>query len=219
LCPGNHDADSSAIGYGSKKLLYGNDLDKSEFEKVYSDEREYFETIFSNFNRLSPGVGRVGANYYYDFDRVSFLCLNTAVLTVGGNSKLGSDDRRMVFQSEGILHWLESRKSKTICLVMHHPISWIKQEWRDFIEAVIKAHVDYVFHGHEHKKDLAYRYDDNGGARIFSAPALFSEDADRLGYCCVHLEAESKALYRQWSPADRRFVVGVDFSGNDEGVI
>src|SRR5690606_15143936 len=68
LCPGNHDADSSAIGYGSKKLLYGNDLDKSEFEKVYSDEREYFETIFSNFNRLSPGVGRVGANYYYDFD-------------------------------------------------------------------------------------------------------------------------------------------------------
>lgn len=167
LCPGNHDIDSSIVGGGSRSLLYSHKFSPDEFDQLFLDEGQYFEDAFRSFTETAIGANRVGANYFYDFEDISFICLNTALLSVGGNSHLGSDDRRMAFLVSGLSDWLQQRKGNKICLILHHPISWLAQEWQSIIEALIKAHVDFVFHGHEHKNDLFFRYDDLGGGSCF----------------------------------------------------
>ena len=198
--------------------MYGKKFTIEEFDALFNEEKKYFESVFNSFYDTVGEVNNIGANYYYDFDDVSFLSINTALLSVGGNAHLGDDDRNLVYTTEGLDEWVRKRKDKTVCLVLHHPISWLSQSWRDHLETLIKGGVNYVFHGHEHKKDLLFRLNESENIHIFSAPALFSDDADRLGYYYLD-QASLSATYRQWSPANSKFVVGADFSGNDSGVL
>ncbi|BBA70049.1 metallophosphoesterase [Geobacter sulfurreducens] len=233
--PGNHDVSQSAL----KPLLsiQKGSLTEMRDEKTFNDNvsqltnaifqskfKQYvdWESSFAKFRCCSSNLGGTGWELTAD---LGIYCLNSALCSYAGlkdsNGIEISDKDKLLIDTRSLYRWMSESSSKTRVLVMHHPIDWLSPWAKNELENAIADKFHLIFSGHAHRGVTSWSTRGIGGAVYCSAPALFSNKSDLLGYSFVTIDDTTgsiEVMYRQWSH-QYKFVLGTSLANNDSGVL
>jgi hypothetical protein len=236
LCvPGNHDVSRSRIqeSLPDHEGIVSQDLDETDFNdyvprcnSVFSEKfQKYceFESKFSDFPVVAASVAGTG---YTLNDHVGVYCLNSAFLSSGGiagrSAEPLKDKHRLAIETRALHSWIEESKSPCKVLVMHHPLDWLKEWATKELRTLLRRHFALFLSGHAHDQSTYHSLVDNGSLIELSAPPMFTNKYDTLGYSLIsicHERAQvSDVTYRQWTKY-QIFVPGVSFSGTEDGKV
>jgi len=171
LAPGNHDADTDAISREVRRLDgFRTTLAKSESGNALfedSDLKSYVSNIFDPYVRFAELFEDNAADscwpYYCvkNFLDVSFISINTALLTGSGLPGL-SDENAMLVPEAALTKALSSvTEGNRVVFVGHHPLEWLAQPNSKRITSLIETTGDAYLFGHVHnakptKKTMAH---------------------------------------------------------------
>lgn len=231
--PGNHDVSTKQIenqiidheGVVSQLLNESRFNDYSEnpsivFRNKFSEYNK-FESIFSDYSSINlPLLG----NGWKISDNIGIYCLNSAFLSSGGIKSGGQqlvDKGRLAVNTRKLHVW--NRECDACCkiLVMHHPIEWLTDWSQKEIKALLNKDFALCLSGHAHDQSVYHSISQGQSAIHLSAPPLFTNKTDLLGYSIILLSSNhevSTITYRQWTK-NQTFLSGVDFANTDNGKI
>jgi hypothetical protein len=155
--PGNHDCDLSADQEIRELIIDGklkapNDtLSERKLKVCLEPQANFFEFLTpfvsekcstSDYQAAPRNVVKVGSV------TIGFVGLNTALFTKREEKKgsLLILNRALDAQHIPVCDIL-------ICAI-HHPVDWLTFECMDRLKSFARAHVDFMFSGHEHRKDM-----------------------------------------------------------------
>ena len=105
---------------------------------------------------------------------------------------------------------------------MHHPIEHLSEFAQNEIKSMLRNNsINILISGHNHDQEINNNYiTDQYNCIKCSSPQLFSNKKDLNGYAILNFENNeiSSIEYRQWSPRQRKFMSGQEFSGTDSGI-
>lgn len=225
LVPGNHDIDRTVIESSIDKYA-------EKINSVISDEREfnnfirsgeYLKDVFANYELFESefseyGVtGNIGGKGFEIKEDLSFYCLNTALSSLGGINKI-NDKHKLGIDSRQLEKWCNEINTTCNVLLSHHPFDHLTQWASNEVLRIIENKFPLCLNGHNHKQNL-YSYKITSKSIICSAPQLFTNKGDNLGYAVICIESKSvdKILYRQY--VNGKFLNGQIFTGNNDGVV
>lgn len=224
VTPGNHDLDRNWVETNiesHKKDIY---LERTEVE--FNDYVENVDEcklltkfkLFSAFCTTKLNIPEYDlVAYYKNIDtNVSIFMLNSALCSSGGANDI-DDSGHLQIDTRILNKWIESNKGRTKLLVMHHPIAHFTDLIKEEINAMCRNGLDFVIAGHEHSQNM-YQMENNG-AIIITSPQLYSSKGDLNGYSVMHFDGSQlmDISYREWNKRHRKFSVGLNFTGNDDG--
>jgi predicted MPP superfamily phosphohydrolase len=190
---------------------------KSKF-KTYSD----FESNFASYTTL--GVSPIGCGWEITGD-IGVYCLNSAFFSSGGladrNGNKLEDRGRLAVNTRGLHSWNRDCKARCKILVMHHPLEWLTEWAQREIRILLNNEFTLCLSGHAHNQSLFHSINKQQSLVEISAPPLFTNKIDELGYSIVLLSSThevSSIIYRQWTK-HQSFVPGVNFANNEDGKI
>lgn len=227
--PGNHDIERNIIDtkFIEHDSVVKRKMNEKEFNDYVSKSENIFREKFKNYisfsNRFSQlynsEVDNFTGNGYFITDKISIYCLNTSICSSGGFKNI--DDKGYLGIDTRHLHkWISDNKSSVKILVMHHPIDWLIDWAQEELKSILKNHFNLCLHGHIHTQDHYHKLIRDSFLIECSAPALFTEKRDNLGYGIFSFSESGPIdlLYRQWSK-NNNFLTGVNFSNTDDGKV
>lgn len=235
FAPGNHDASKHHIEsewryFKNQRanndeteqtfndFINGNSLDlihyKNKFQAFYSFCIEKMK------HEYSP-LGEFSKTY---FDKIDIYCLNSALCTCVGYEQT-NDAGLLHINTRKLYKWLENDNGKYKILIMHHPITqlsqWAQNSLKPFLE---QGRINLLLTGHIHENQTnTYNPEYTQNNILLSSPQLFSNKNDLQGYSIIQLDENDSQIeikqikYRQWSTNSQKFLLGVDYAGNDSG--
>lgn len=192
-------------------------------------ENKYIERKFKPFIEFSKKT----LNESFDFDirgyfadinsEICVFALNTALTSTGGELSLPDDQGNLIVDTSLLYEWISNTEGRKRILVMHHPISFLKEMYQRELENIIQQHIDIVIYGHVHDEDVHIDvHPTNNGSReilYVRCPQLHSSKEDLNGYSIFKVTDDSiDMVFRQWSTRRKSFQKGADFVNNDEGI-
>lgn len=224
--PGNHDFNRKEIE---------DNLEKHDeiIEKVFT------ETEFNNFIKEENNLIHNKFKYYKKFyqeklhssnfnlngfsetivPEITLYFLNDSLLSYGGLNDV-NDKGRLRIETSGLNKWIDENKGRTKILVMHHPIEFLTGFARRELNSMLKNGIDIIISGHIHDQELQHSYvSESGGVIRLGSPQLFSNKPDLNGYSLINFENKKikEIIYREWVPRQRKFMLGQNFSGTENG--
>lgn len=207
ICPGNHDVDRNAISLPVKDFF--RKISSSEaLEKLVNDKREDIYGISlkptSNYRQFekefySKGVDikidNVGdlcsthVREYANF-KIGFVCINTAWCSTGDDDK----DNLLFPKSEieKAIFELNEKQVNWKILVLHHPLTDLREFNKTDIEDLIYTEFHFMFSGHLHKRDDFVKLTQNEGIFGSYAHAAFTKKNDgKIGYSIINIDLET----------------------------
>lgn len=230
ITPGNHDACRHEILKTKYDhiLLEKNDFSETDFNEYLKEKSEEITKKFKNFVKFLTGSsvrilkGNVSIGAYTEIsDSISIYTLNSALTSTAGLDEFKSDKNKLMVETRNLQKWLSENKHKFKILAMHHPSSWLNNWANNEISTIIENSFNITFTGHEHTADLLNYNTPKGTGIKISAPALFTNKHENLGYSITTINEDNKEIdieYRQWTP-HRKFVTGTSLANNDSGNI
>lgn len=231
--PGNHDLNRSYIN--SHKDRYDkwilSEDDDTKFNAAIKDD-EYFTKVFNHFIKFRDTALAVGNRSIFGYScnlipEISLMFLNTAILSNGGldlaepQKGFPKDSQNLRIETSGLFEWSENNNGRTRILVMHHPVSDLTEYLQHQIDAVINKSVDIHISGHTHFQKYEPKLHNGRIIHSMTSPQLFSSKGDTNGYSILHFNGKDLQTieYRQWSPKNHHFMIGVELADNDTGSI
>lgn len=228
VTPGNHDLNQGFVTRHLEK--HQMDIHKKrtevEFNEYVGDEekcllREKFAP-FQKFCQSLLGIGRFSlSGYHYNVTpQMSFYMLNSAWCSSGGAKDVYGneivDKGLLRSDTSGVNKWISENEGRTKVLVMHHPIEHMTDEMIDQLYAMCRNGIDFLIAGHTHSQNMV---NFEGGAKVIISPQLYSSKNDLNGYSVMQIENGNitDIMYRQWNVRYRKFNVGTEFTGTDDG--
>lgn len=219
---GNHDLNRTWVETNIE--MHTEDIYKKRTEVEFNDylvgnDCQLFDK-FSPFNKFcketlhSPEFDLTG--YYRNITSdVSVFMLNSALCSSGGADDI-VDEGHLAIETRKLNDWISHNKGRTKVLVMHHPISHLKEGYQDEINNMCRNGIDYVFAGHLHNQNV--NQIDNG-AKVFISPQLYSSKSDLDGYSIIRFENSilKEIEYKEWNKRFRKFMNGQSFTGTNDG--
>ena len=234
--PGNHDVSQLRVEQSlvDHEGVVSQMLDETDFNdywekkplSVFSEKFGHYTAFENQFSAFPVcGASLVGAGFDLNSD-VAIYCLNSALLSSGGlrgtNAEAISDKQRLAVETRRLNSWIQQTQGPCRVLVMHHPLDWLQVAMARELKALIHHHFALVLSGHAHDQSTYHSLDPSGSLVWISAPPLFTNKSDLIGYGLITLISEQPCIaeiaYRQWTQ-HRVFVSGVSFSGTEDGVI
>lgn len=194
FCPGNHDIDRDRIRYAhdsyiKTKIKSNNDVDLLYRGKV-SDKFISDDLLapLTNYNAFlqdyhTPGdndkIGKLYSIHYrvYNGQKLAFVCLYTPWLCNLDNSGAGNDYSNLLFP-EAVFSEIEQTLDKDVnrkIVLMHHPISFLKDFNAYEVENHLYDNYDMLFVGHVHKMSNVVRHTGSNGIYEHTAKASLSK--------------------------------------------
>lgn len=207
ICPGNHDVDRSAVSEpvkeyirkvnssdGLVKLIEENKQDifglSCNPTKNYWDFEKQFYALGE-----SMGIDKVDKlitthTRQYDKWKLGFVCINTAWCSTG------NDDKGNLFfpksELEKAIYYLKNEKVDWKILVLHHPLSDLREFNKIDIEDFIYSEFHFMFSGHLHKREDFIRLTQSEGIFGTYAHAAFTKKQDgKIGYSIVDIDLDT----------------------------
>ena len=219
---GNHDLNRVWVETNIKK--HKEDIYKNRTEVEFNDYLDGSDcqlfNKFSPFNKFckeilhSPEFDLTG--YYRNITSdVSIFMLNSALCSSGGADGI-IDEGHLAVETRKLNDWISHNKGRTKVLVMHHPISHLKDNYQDELISMCKNGIDYVFAGHIHNQNV---YQIDNGAKVFISPQLYSSKSDIDGYSIIRFDKGflQEIEYKEWNKRHRKFMDGQSFTGTNGG--
>lgn len=224
MVPGNHDVDRNIVkeDIKNREIIISQYKDERTFNNYFDkklegnkkfDNYKIFESYFVSYgiDTNSNGKGWIINN------DLGVYCLNSALCSFGGLEEI-DDTGNLAIQTRDLVDWCNKQSSTTNILLMHHPLSHLNEWSRRELKIILENHFSLCLCGHNHEQDISYNkfY---GNALICSAPQLFTNKSDQLGYgiICIENNQIKEIRYRQYVKG--AFLNGQQFSGNDTGII
>lgn len=225
IVPGNHDLDRNIVKQDIgkyQKEIYNNIETEPQFNgyiknnNSQSEKFENYELFESEFSKFGLDFSTQGKGWNID-NNLSVYCLNSALCSFGGAEKI-KDKGKLAIYTRGLVEWCNQNKTTSNILLMHHPINHLTEWSQKELKQIIEDNFSLCLCGHAHKQDILYN-NISQKALICSAPQLFTNKEDSLGYAIIHIEENEieKIVYRQYSQSG--FLNGLNFTGNNEGII
>ena len=232
--PGNHDISRDALR--DKCFLHKGALALTTNERsfnerlsqlsssVFLDKFKMYSEFESKFSDLTCNSSGLGGRGWKLNEGLGVYNLNTAICSYGGMSESGEillDRENLSIDSRNLNKWIQESDDLCRILVMHHPLEWLTEWAKLELESLINKHFMLVYSGHVHKGSSTFSSRGQGKSIYISAPPLFTNKSNLLGYSITVLDTISKEVrihYRQWTPS-YAFVTGTSFSNNDSGII
>lgn len=218
---GNHDLNRNWVENNlekHKKDIY-KDRTEVEYNDYVNEENCQLLKKFVPFKKFCNEVMRIPefdlSGYYRNITSdVSVFMLNSALNSSGGADDI-EDEGKLAIETRKLNEWLANNKGRTKVLVMHHPISHLKEYYQREIESMCRSGIDYIFAGHLHDQNV-YQI---GDAKVFISPQLYSEKADINGYSIIRFEKDilREIEYKEWNKRFRKFMNGQSFTGRNDG--
>lgn len=225
IVPGNHDIDRSIVekdfnDYQSK--IYSSIETEQKFNNFIRDEN-FSDDKFANYELFESDFAKYGIDYspqgngWAINNNLGVYCLNTALCSFGGTQKVSDKNKLAVF-TRGMIEWCNKTETSTNILLMHHPFSYLNKWSKDEIKQIIENNFSLCLCGHNHEQDIFYNKISHNSL-ICSAPQVFTNKEDLLGYSIIIIEDNSinKIIYREFVKG--KFLIGQRFSENTEGIV
>lgn len=192
-------------------------------------DNKYIERKFKSFIKFAQSTLNEGFNfdirgYVADINsEISVFALNSALTSAGGESSFPPDQGNLIIDTSILYQWIENTKGRKRILVMHHPISFLKELNQRELERAILHHIDIVIYGHVHDEDIHINIHPTGGeikeTVVMRCPQLYSTKDDLNGYSIAKITDKNiELVFRQWSKRRQSFQKGADFVDNEDGV-
>ena len=226
IVPGNHDIDQSIIEEEFKNYeerITNNIETEQKFNDFISD-KNYQDNKFEHYVLFESDFAKYGIDYSLEGkgwilnNNLGVYCLNSSLCSFGGVNRVVDKYKLAVF-TRGIIEWCNNNLNTSInILLMHHPISHLISWCKEAIKQIIEDNFPLCLCGHNHEQDLFYNKISHKSL-ICSAPQVFTNKADLLGYAIILIEDNSidKIIYREYVKG--KFLNGQRFSENSEGVV
>lgn len=155
----------------------------------------------------------------------SLYCLNSALTSFAGYEwneypQLKDDERRLNVDTRNLNDWVQKNSKKKI-LMMHHPLPFMA-EWVDNeLNQLLRTDFDLLLTGHTHRQNILCNQVKGENYVWCQAPQLYTDKADKLGYCIIELENEhvTRVIYREWFSSRNSFKKGLDFTDGEDGIV
>jgi len=218
---GNHDLNRNWVENNieeHKEDIY-KDRSEVEYNDYLNEEGCQLLKKFTPFNKFCKEVMHIPefniTGYYRNITSdVSVFMLNSALNASGGADDI-KDEGNLAIETSKLNEWLTKNKGRTKVLVMHHPISHLKEFYQNEIVSMCRNGIDYIFAGHLHDQNV-YQV---GNAKVFISPQLYSKKADLNGYSIIRFEKGilKEIEYKEWNKRFRKFMNGQSFTGTNDG--
>ena len=207
LCPGNHDVDRKSVSQPLKKYI--RDFQNSDQITKLVEERKEDEYGLSmkptqnwhsferSFYKRGEEKGTDEINplfsiHYRELERwkIGFICINTAWCSTG------DDDRNNLFfpksELEKALEKLNKKKVHFKFLLLHHPLTDLRDFNKIDIEDLIYSEFHFMFSGHLHKREDFIRLMQSEGIFGSYAHAAFTKKQDgKIGYSLFDIDLDT----------------------------
>ncbi len=235
IVPGNHDILRDYISDAGNKLThsaitkelltldektFNDEIHCDKINEELSNKFEHYINFEKTFTNLGINKNIIDGCGYKISESIGVYCINSAILSHGGLNDF-NDKEKLKIGTRGIHKWLIESKCKFNILIMHHPLNWLQESCSEELEKSIFKSFSLFLSGHEHNQKYYNNTKMEGNLIICSAPALFTNKNETLGYSIINIdENEVKSIkYRQWNPKSHNFLPGVFFANNDDGII
>lgn len=224
MAPGNHDIDRDVIIANFDEMQQNKDsfynersfndlIDKTTILKGRFENYKLFESDFAKYGiDFSPsGKG------WRVTDDLGVYCLNSAISSFAGVNKI--DDRgNLAIYTRGLAEWCNTKTTSTNVLLMHHPFSYLTPWSKRELKQIVEKYFTLCLCGHNHEQDIYYNKISRKSI-VCSAPQLFTNKEDQLGYGIICLEdgLVERIIYRQYVKG--AFLNGQLFAENNEGIV
>lgn len=198
-----------------------NELLREEKDSVILKKFEHFDS-FCKSKMLIPRYNLFG--YYHNLiPDISVYCLNSALLSNGGQEGFPKDKNLLRIETSGVHQWAYENEGRTKILVLHHPLNHLATYDERLLQNLIRNEkIDIVISGHLHQADFnQYLGKEGNTIKYCSTPQLFSKKREENGYSVLHFNGKTleSVQYRQWATLNHVFVSGTAFSLTDDGYI
>ena len=180
----------------------------------YFNQFVYNKLLIPNYDMFGYEVNIV--------PKISIYCLNTALLSNGGQKGFPKDIENLRIETSGLYRWAQENEGRTKILVMHHPLYHLTEHAQGVLDNNIRKYIDIIITGHLHQQDFKqYLGKEDGTVKFCSSPQLFSDKKDQNGYSIIHFTDNQidSIEYRKWSTIHEEFVEGIEFSRTPNGII
>lgn len=225
MVPGNHDLDRNIVLEkfdNHLKKIEKFSITEPKFNNFATDEKaidnkfDNYELFESEFAEYGLDFATHGKGWSLDAN-IGVYCLNSAFCSFGG-AKGRDDEKKLAIYTRGLVEWCKNKTTAINILMMHHPINHLNGWSQNELNQIIENNFCLCLYGHRHKQDV-FHNKLSQKTLICSAPQLFTNKEDNLGYAIVLLEDNciDKVAYRQY--VQGKFLNGSLFSENDEGIV
>lgn len=222
---GNHDLDRQIISdVNDINELIIDAADEENTDKLIS-ENSIIKHKFNYFNTFAKStIGDLFNPLGYNVNvsnKISCYLLNSALLSRGGlNGHI--DSRTLKIDFSNLRKWVNLEKGKKRVLIMHHPLTDLTEYAQRELEILENnKDIDFIITGHTHDPN-AHILTHQSGAKRISLPPLYESEHSINGYLAFIIddtETPSEIIYREWSRINRKFMTGINISGEDNGSI
>lgn len=160
ITPGNHDLNRNSLSADKNAHNELISLNSENEINTKLKENQYVERKFKPFIQFATSI----LNERINFDirgfssdinsEISVFSLNSALSSTGGNDNFPEDSGNLVIDTSLIYEWLENTKGRKRILVMHHPVSFLKEINQGELERIIAHHINMLIYGHVHDEDI-----------------------------------------------------------------
>jgi DNA repair exonuclease SbcCD nuclease subunit len=224
--PGNHDLNRKEIEDNLKEhnAIIEKEFSETEFNNFIKEENNIIHNKFKYYkkfyiNKLQSSNFNLNGFSEIISPEITLYFLNCSLLSYGGLHDT-EDKGRLKIETSGLNEWIQENKGRTKILVMHHPIEYLTSFARKELNAMLKNGIEIIISGHIHDQELQHTYvSDSGGIIKLGSPQLFSNKRDLNGYSLINFENKKieSIVYREWVPRQRKFMIGQNFSGTENG--
>lgn len=207
ICPGNHDVDRKMVSEPLKKYI--RDFKTSDqITKFIEDKKEdeyglsikptqNWHAFEKDFYKKGEEKGKDEINplfsvHFRTFERwqLGFVCINTAWCSTG------DDDRNNLFfpksELEKAIEKLNRNKVHFKFLLLHHPLTDLRDFNKVDIEDLIYSEFHFMFSGHLHKREDFIRLMQSEGIFGTYAHAAFTKKEDgKVGYSIFDIDLDT----------------------------
>ncbi len=232
--PGNHDISLKCVSEQivDHEGIIAQKLNEKQFNDYISNPLNVFSDKFSNYLSFENdfaafGIKQdnriTGAGWNID-NCIGIYCLNSAFCCSGAlkyNNYQLEDKGRLLIDTRNLYNWNRNTQIKTKVLIMHHPIDWLSEWANSELKMVLYKDFSLCLSGHQHSQLSHHSISNNGDFIECSAPPLFTNKFDELGYSIITITADNgieNIIYRQWTKY-RTFKAGVNFSNTENGIV
>lgn len=231
--PGNHDCQRQWII--DHKETYGPVVNQSftedRFNNMVNEQSgAVFVEKFANYNsfveQYLPNAKQNLIGFSVEINEEwSLYCLNSALTSFAGYEwneypQLKDDERRLNVDTRNLNDWVQKNSKKKI-LMMHHPLPFMA-EWVDNeLNQLLRTDFDLLLTGHTHRQNILCNQVKGENYVWCQAPQLYTDKADKLGYCIIELDNEhvTRVIYREWFSSRNSFKKGLDFTDGEDGIV
>ena len=207
LCPGNHDVNRKKVSEPIKSFIRGftnsdqlTRMVEENKEDVFgisckpTDNYHQFEKQFYQKGAASgiDVINRLYSLHIRNFEKwkIGFATLNTAWCSSG------DDDQGNLFfpksELEKVIAELNKQKVDWKILLLHHPLTDLRNFNKTDIEDIIYSEFHLMFSGHLHKREDFIRLMQNEGIFCSYAHAAFTKKEDgKVGYSIIDIDLET----------------------------